>query len=97
MRVLSKQPLTPGCGLLPSPSATSREGRLSMKAHTQASTIPSRAHYMCCAELVSSLATYLKEAFPTSAGKNSIIELHSRVHGIRIQTKKARHLRVLSR
>ena len=42
MRVLSKQPLTPGCGLLPSPSATSREGRLSMKAHTQASTIPTQ-------------------------------------------------------
>ena len=71
MRVLSKQPLTPGCGLLPSPSATSSEGRLSMKAHTQASTIPTQAHFMCCAVLVSSLATHLKEAFTTSAGKNS--------------------------
>ena len=96
MRVLSKQPLTPGCGLLPSPSATSREGRLSMKAHTQASTLPARAHFMCCAMLVSSLATYLKEAFTTSAGKNSITELHSRVRGIRIQTKKAHYARVLS-
>lgn len=50
-----KATTNPGLWLLPPPpssSATSREGRLSLKAHTQAPTVPVQAHFRCCALLL---------------------------------------------
>lgn len=95
MRVLSKQPLTPGCGLLPSPSATGREGRLSMKAHTQASTIPLRAHFimLCWACL---LPGHISEGSLHHFCWQELYNRASQPCPRNKNTKKARYLRVLS-
>ena len=92
-----KATTNPGLWLLPpppSPSATSREGRLSLKAHTWVPTVPARAHFRCCAVLFSSLAACLKEAFTPSAAKNSTVELYSPVSETRTRIKKTHYLRV---
>lgn len=71
--VLSKQPLTLGCGLLPTASfilgfKQRRKGfhwrpSKPMGLEKQSSAIPTWAHSMCCAALHPSLAEYLQEVF----------------------------------